>query len=389
MKVLQFNVTANWGSTGKIAEGIGLAAMQRGWDSSIVYGRYMNNSESQLLKTGRDLDVYTHYALHRFADGEGLGSKNATKNIIRKIKEVAPDIVHLHNIHDHWLNYPLLFDFLEQTDIPIVWTFHDCWAFTGHCPHFENIGCFKWKSKCNNCPSIPRFSIDRSARNFELKKRIFAKLSNRLTIVSVSNWLDEFVSESFLKNCRHEIIHNGVDTKVFCPDSQVSKERMIIGVSNVWPAYKGLNDFIMLRDLLPDDIKITLVGLTPKQIKSLPANIRGITRTSNVSELVNLYRRGAVFVNPTHNDTFPTVNLEALSCGTPVITYNTGGSPEAIDKSTGIVVPKGDVSALADAVKQVIARPFSAEDCRKRAETFFDKENQFDKYIDLYADLLK
>lgn len=389
MKVLQLNVTANWGSTGKIAEGIGRVAMERGWDSAIAYGRMMNPSGSRLIKVGDKRDVYLHYAKNRFLDGEGLGSRKATGRLVEKIKQFKPDIIHLHNIHDHWLNYPELFEYLHSVDIPVVWTFHDCWAFTGHCAHFEQAGCMKWQSGCGDCPLRFRPGLDKSRRNFELKKEWFATLGKRLTVVGASDWVSRYAAQSFLKDCNITTLHNGVNLKIFTPGGE--KKRMILGVSNVWPPYKGLADFIALRELLPPDVEIHLVGLTPEQIKSLPAGITAQGRTAGVNELVDLYRKAAVFVNPTHNDTFPTVNLEALACGTPVVTYDTGGSPEAVDDKTGLVVPKGDVKALADGIMRVLDHPrqFSPGECRRRAETEFEMNRQFGRYIDLYESLLK
>ncbi len=389
MKILQLNVTANWGSTGKIAEGIGRVAMKRGWESAIAYGRMMNPSDSELIKVGDMGEVYLHYAKNRFLDGEGLGSRKATQRLVEEIKRLKPDVIHLHNIHDHWLNYPVLFEYLHSVDTPVVWTFHDCWAFTGHCAHFEMAGCFKWQTACGDC--IQKFNpgLDRSARNFDLKKKWFAGLGKRLTVVGASDWVSRYAAQSFLKDCNITTLHNGVDLNVFTPGGR--KERMILGVSNVWPPYKGLADFIALREKLPADVGITLVGLKPEQIKSLPQGITGLERTSGVQELVELYRKASVFVNPTHNDTFPTVNIEALACGTPVVTYATGGSPESVDSKTGLVVPKGDVEALAGAVMRVLDNPgeFKAENCRSRAEAEFDMQRQFGRYVDLYESLIK
>lgn len=389
MKLLQLNVTANWGSTGKIAESIGQAAIQRGWESVIAYGRYMNPSQSQLIKVGNKFDVYTHYAKARFFDSEGLGSKQATKKLIHQIQQIAPDIIHLHNVHDHWLNYPILFEYLTAIDTPIVWTFHDCWAFTGGCPHFENARCYGWQNNsCSlNCP----LSHKKARKNFATKLETFSKIGNKLTIVSVSQWLADYISQSFFSKTGSsiKIINNGIDLEnVFKANGY--KQRIILGVSNVWPESKGLKDFIKLRQLLPNDIRISLVGLTKKQISSLPSGITGICRTKNAEELANLYRQASVFVNPTYNDSFPTVNLEALACGTPVVTYNTGGSPEAVDSKTGIVVEKGDVQTLADGIIEIIDNPdrYSRENCRRRAETHFNKDTQFNKYINLYEEIL-
>jgi glycosyltransferase involved in cell wall biosynthesis len=388
-KLLQINVTANWGSTGKIAEGIGISAMQNGWESYIAYGRMMNSSKSSLIKVGNKFDVYAHYTKNRFFDSEGLGSQNATKKLIAQIKEISPDVIHLHNIHDHWLNYQVLFEYLATVDTQIVWTFHDCWAFTGHCSHFENFGCFKWREYCTHC-SHSNALFDRSERNFKLKKSLLTAVADRLTIVCVSEWLASYVRQSFLSKYRVKVINNGVDTSIFYNTKATEKEQMILGVSNVWPQYKGLDDFIKLRELLPDEIGITLVGLSEKQIKSLPDGIIGITRTSDVQELVNLYNEASAFVNPTHNDSFPTVNIEALSCGTPVVTYRTGGSPEAVDEQTGIVVDKGNVSSLASAILSVITdkKHYNQDACRARAVKMFNRETQYAKYIDLYSELV-
>ena len=389
-KILQLNVTANWGSTGKIADGIGLTAMSHGWESYIAYGRYMNPSKSQLIKVGNKWDVYKHYAKNRFLDGEGLGSKTPTKQLIKKIQDIEPDIVHLHNIHDHWLNYPDLFEYLATTNTPIVWTFHDCWAFTGGCSHFENISCMKWVNK--SCSGLCPLSHKNALKNYNTRLNAFAPIGSKFHVVTVSNWLANYVKESMFHKlgASVSVINNGINiSDVFYPTDQI-KDSMILGVSNVWPEYKGFGDFIKLRQLLPETIKIVLVGLTKKQIKQLPDGISGVTRTSNANELADLYRTASVFVNPTYNDSFPTTNLEALACGTPVITYRTGGSPEAIDENTGIVVEKGDLQGLASSIMEVINNPqrYSSEACRERAVTHFNQDIQFGKYINLYDRLL-
>jgi len=389
MKLLQLNVTANWGSTGKIAEGIGVAAMARGWESTIAYARQMNLSRSQLIKVGNRFDVYAHYAQHRLFDREGLGSKRPTKRLIKWIDSYEPNIIHLHNIHDHWLNYPLLFQYLATINTPIVWTFHDCWAFTGSCPHFENQGCFKWKEEgCNDCA----LGFKNAKTNFNLKNSHFGKIASRLHIVCVSEWLARYVRQSMFKNtgASVQVIYNGIDVHGAFKPSIVPKKKMILGVSNVWPETKGLKDFVKLRDSLPTDLEIYVVGLSNAQIASLPKGVKGIARTANVSELAKLYSEASVFVNPTYNDSFPTVNLEALACGTPVVTYRTGGSPEAVDAKTGLVVEKGDLHGLADAIMKVLSekQAFKPNTCRQRAATHFDRDAQFNKYIDLYESLL-
>ncbi len=396
-KLLQINVTANWGSTGKIAEQIGLCAMAHGWESYIAYGRWSNPSKSHLIKVGNKLDMYLHYGEQRIRDNEGLCSRGATKRLLRQIEEIKPDVVQLHNIHDHYLNYRLLFEYLNKTDnIKVVWTFHDCWAFTGHCFHFVTKKCERWKTQCHDCPlknEYPNTFFDRSWEHFELKKTLFGGCKN-LTIVPVSGWLGDFVKESFLKNKRIEIIRNGVDLETFLPScnklSAKDAKFRVIAVSSVWYADKGELDIYKLREMLPkEDFEITMVGLSAEQAKNLPFGIRGIQRTQNVQELVQLYSEADVLINPTYADTFPTVNLEALACGTPVITYRTGGSPEAIDSKTGIVIEQGSVVALANAIMNMKKHPLLSADCRKRAKELFDKDKCYEKYIALYEHLIK
>lgn len=388
-KVLQINVTANWGSTGKIAESIGLAAIKQGWESYIAYGRIANSSASKLIKVGGRWNTYLHFAGNRLLDLEGICSTRATKKLIKEIDRIKPDVVQLHNIHDHFLNYNLLFEYLNQTGIKVVWTFHDCWAFTGHCYHFVQQDCMKWQTECRNCPQRNKF-IDRSRENFNLKKSMFTANQN-LTIVPCSEWMGDFVRRSFLKDKRIQVIHNGVDLNTFkvLPDLKKTNGKFhILAVSNVWQAYKGYYDIFKLREMLSEEYEITMVGLKEDQLNELPNGIRGITRTQNVQQLVELYNEADVLINPTYADTFPTVNLEALACGTPVITYRTGGSPEAVDEKTGMVVEQGNVEALVDAILKMNVNPLSSESCRKRAEECFDKDKCFEEYIELYNRIL-
>lgn len=392
--LLQINVTANWGSTGKIAEQIGLCAMKHGWESYIAYGRMMNPSGSKLIKIGSRMDVYEHYAESVFLDNEGLASRHATKKFIERIDEIKPDIVHLHNIHDHYLNYRLLFEYLNRTEIKVVWTFHDCWAFTGHCFHFVTKDCERWKTGCFECPmqhEFPKTFSDHSAKNFALKKELF-RTNKNLAIVACSEWIANFARLSFFQEKPICVINNGVNLNVFnAPASKDPKKGMfkVLAVSNIWNKDKGFEDVILLRHLLPEDFEIIIVGVTKQQQRNLPKGIIGIQRTQSIHELADLYSEADVLINPTYADTFPTVNLEALACGTPVITYRTGGSPEAIDEKTGIVVEQGDVNGLVEAILKLKASPLSSADCRKRAEEHFDKDKCFKEYIKLYESRVK
>lgn len=395
-KLLQINVTANVGSTGRIAEHIGLLAKNQGWDSYIAYGRSGQPSNSNLIKVGNMLDILYHVLITRLLDRHGLGSRIATKRLIKQIKEIQPDIIHLHNIHGYYLNYKILFEYLAKSDIPIVWTLHDCWPFTGHCAYFDEPNCYKWKEGCENCPyshSYPKSMIvDMSKRNYKLKKSLFGSLGKTLYLVSVSEWLYKFTKESFLYDSKGIVIHNGIDLEKFNVVLTPKANRFVIlGVAMPWDKRKGLTDFYQLRECLDiNKYDIVLVGLSEEQIKALPSGIIGKTRTNSIEELVRLYCSADVFINPTYADNFPTTNIEALACGTPVITYRTGGSPEAVTPQIGAVVKQGDVDGIINAIHMLEQRDRDElrKVCRTYAEEHFDKNKCFQQYIELYNEIL-
>lgn len=395
--LLQINCTANWGSTGKIAEQIGLCAQGQGWNSYIAFGRDFNPSKNQLIKVGSMLEVYEHYIENSLLDNEGLASRISTKRFLKEIDKIQPDVVHLHNIHDHWLNYRILFEYLVEKQIPVVWTQHDQWATTGHCC-YNMVGCDRWKTECYDCPLTKWYSLDRSKRNFNLKKNLCAGLKS-LTIVPVSEWLADNMSQSHLKDCQIEVIHNGIDINVFKPQTAdlkvkfgIGSKKIVLGVAAEWNARKGLKDFYALSQVLPDnEYVIVIVGkVDSAEKKSVEGGCKiiFIDRTQNVLELAQLYSAASVFANPTYQDNYPTTNLEAMACGTPVVTYRTGGSPEAVDENTGLVIDQGDIEALRDAIVGISKNDMSVA-CRNRAEEMFDKDKCYNAYISLYNNLLR
>lgn len=400
--LLQIAVEGNTGSTGTIAEAIGKIAIQNGWESYIAHGRFPRPSESRIIKIGSSFDVVMHGIETRLFDNHCFGSRSSTHKLIQLIKYIKPDIIHLHHLHGYYVNIQILFDYLQSSKIPVVWTFHDCWAFTGHCIYFDFVGCDKWKSECDNCPQKNEYPtswfLDRSKKNFHLKKKLFNSIEN-IVIVPVSYWLEDLVKQSFLSSLKVSTIHNGVDLNLFKPLSSKGKifskyklqnKFIILGVASPWVKRKGLHDFIELSKFINEDEIIILIGLNVDQIRDLPTNIIGISRTDNRQELVEFYSDADVFVNPTLEDNFPTTNIESLACGTPVITYNTGGSPEAINNETGIIVEKHSVSGLVKAIAEVKAngKVHYAVKCRERAELHFSKDERFMNYFKLYSELL-
>lgn len=393
MKLLQINTTVNSSSPGRIAEEIGALAVANGIESYIAYGRSIdgldNVSASQLIKIGSKPEIWRHVVATRLFDKHGLGSDSATIDLSKKIDIIDPDVIHLHNIHGYYLNYPKLFKYLARIKKPVVWTLHDCWPFTGHCAFYTETDCRKWQTGCKNCPLSHNYPSsllkDRSELNYLNKKEYFTLLDN-LTLVTVSQWLSDELKKSFLGHCDVRVVHNGVDLETFRVKEFRLHSKIILGVANVWSDRKGLGDFIKLRQLLPDDYQLLLIGLSKGQIAKLPDGIIGVQKTTNKQDLANYYSLADVFVNPTSGDILPTTNIEAMACGTPVITYNSGGSAEVVDENTGRVVERGDVYGIFKAIKELEKLDLTSA-CRARAEQLFDREKCFAKYIDLYREL--
>lgn len=404
--LLQINSVINTGSTGRIAEEIGQKAIAAGWQSYIAYGRENNrSSQSHKIRIGNDRDIRLHGLQTRVLDNHSLGlsSRSATKKLIRQIEEIKPDIIHLHNLHGYYLNIEVLFNYLATKDIPIVWTLHDCWSFTGHCAYFDAVGCYKWKTECHSCPQTKTYPasllVDRSRKNFLEKRELFNSVSN-LTLVPVSNWLKDYIKESFLFEHNVKTIHNGISLENFKPSNDnieirkkygVSKdEAIILGVASPWSKRKGFADFIELSSMIDSNTKIILVGLNDKEMKVLPPNIIGIKRTDSVEELAELYSMSNLFCNLTYEDNYPTTNLEAIACGTPTLTYRTGGSVESVTNETGFIVEQGDLKGVLkgiDVVRQKGKSHYTLL-CRQRAEEYFNKDDRYQEYLELYEEIL-
>ncbi len=402
MKVLQINSVCGIGSTGRIATDINKILIEKGHESYIAYGRDVPKGCDKPIRIGSEFLVYINAFKNRIFDTHGFGSKRATKAFIKEVKKISPDIIHLHNIHGYYINIEILFKYIKETNMPVVWTLHDCWTFTGHCAYFDYAGCEKWKTGCFKCPeknSYPSsYVFDNSKNNFLRKKSIFTGVKN-LTIVTPSKWLGDLVKKSFLKEYPVKIINNGIDLNTFKPNKLINNFKkkhniedkfMILGVASTWDRRKGLKYFIELAEKISEDEVIVLVGLSEKQIKEMPINIIGITKTYNVEDLVEIYSNADVFVNPTLEDNFPTTNLESLASGTPVITFNTGGSIESIDENTGCIVYQNNVEDLYKGIQDIkLNNEGTSKKCVMRAHTFYNKDDRYIDYLQLYEEILK
>ena len=399
-KLLQINPVVRLNtSTGRIMKEIGELAMSAGWESYIAYSRARDGEPqhtSHLVPVGDKLDLAVHAVATRLFDAHGLASRRATRELIRRIREIDPDIVHIHNVHGYFLNYPMLSEFLRQSGKPVIWTVHDCWLYTGHCYHYAYAHCDKWTTGCGHCPQKRSFPaswlLDRSARNWRKKQQAFGALD--LTVVTVSEWMRREMASSFLADKRFVVIHNGIDLDTFRPEAGADEPRTagttILAVASIWLEEKGLGDLAALAVRLRPDERLVLVGrMTEEQRRRFPDGVQFIERTENVGKLAALYASATVLVNPTWQDNYPTVNLEAIACGTPVVTYRTGGSVEAVTEGTGFVVEQGDVDGLLDRVRELATadRAATAARCREFALQHFEKYKCYQNYIQLYEDL--
>ena len=404
MKLLQVNTTLISSATGNIAFQIGQLSIANGDESFIAFsGRYPENKKTiNSIRVGSKLDFYWHALITRIFDRHGFGSIRATKKLIKKINVIKPDIIHIHNIHGYYLNIEVLFNYLAAAQIPVVWTLHDCWSLTGHCDHFEHVECNKWQTGCHTCPQKKLYPasliVDNSKANYIDKNRLFNSVDN-LTLVPVSNWLNSKLKYSFLKKYSSKVIQNGIDLEVFQPSSKnvlvknfsQHKKFILLGVASIWTEKKGFYEFIKLSKNLDDNFVIVLVGVSQKMKKILPKNIISINRTSNQQELANIYSSADLYLNLTFEDSYPTTNLESIACGTPILTYKTGGSIESVIQDSGIIVNRGDIESLVEKIQEIrsgILPTLSSQDLRMIAIENFDKNINFEKYINLYRDIL-
>ena len=396
MKILEIN-QVNFGSTGHIMLQIADLATKKGHEVICsFYARRNKDKDKNCIYIGNKVSHNIHKKLYRKTGNNGCYSKISTWNFLRKVKKFDPDLIHIHNLHNCYINLPMLFNYIKKNNKRVVWTLHDCWSFTGQCPYFTAVGCEKWKTGCHDCEQINRYpscSVDRTDKMWNRKKEWFTGVQN-LTIVTPSQWLADLVKQSFLKDYPVKVINNGINLDVFKPTESdfrtkhnLEDKKIILGVASVWEVRKGLDVFIELSKRLDDRYKIVLVGTNDEVDKKLPEGIISIHRTSNQKELAELYTAADVFFIPTREDNFPTVNMESLACGTPVLTFNTGGSPEMVDEATGVVLMNEDIASVEQAVISMCeSGKYSKEACTERAKQY-DSGLKYNEYLSLFENI--
>ncbi|MBR3805817.1 MAG: glycosyltransferase [Clostridia bacterium] len=404
MRIAVLNMVHN-GSTGKIMLQIAAEARKQG---NVVRTytpvRFFRGKKESLpdivdhFNWGSRSEACFHYYAGAILGKNGMFSRRGTNQLIKDLESFKPDIIHLHNLHSFCINFPILFEYIKKNKIRVVWTLHDCWTFTGHCPHFVIAKCDKWKTGCHHCPQprvYPKMYIDTSKKMYELKKEWFCGVED-MTIITPSQWLADLVNQSFLKDYPVKVINNGIDLSIFKPiESDFRKKyglenkKIVLGVSFGWGYRKGLDVFVELAKRLSDDYRIVLVGTDSTVDATLSENIISIHRTDNQTELAKIYTAADVFVNPTREEVLGMVNVEAIACGTPVVTFRTGGSPEIIDKTCGSVVEVDDVDTMEKEIIRICEeKPYGKSACLKRAKTF-DMNNKFSEYVELYRKVIE
>ncbi len=401
MRIAHINMLHN-GSTGKIMLGISDVAEEMGHICKTFSPLLFNSDKNSLIKKknhitwGNRLDSFIHTYAGILFGLNGRLSYISTMELIGELKTFNPDIIHLHNIHNFTFNLPLLFRYIKKNKVKVVWTLHDCWSFTGHCPYFDMVKCEKWKQGCYSCPQpkvYPKTYIDNTKYTYNLKKRLFNGVEN-MTLVTPSKWLADLVKQSFMKNYPVRVINNGIDLSVFKPSNSDIKKRygiegkyLLLGVAFGWSKRKGLDVFVELSKRLSDEYAFVLVGTDDRIDQQLPDNIISVHRTESQQELAEIYSAADLLVNPTREENYPTVNMESLACGTPVVTFDTGGSAEIIDETCGCAVCCDDIDEFEKTIKDICENHrYASHNCLRRAESF-DFEQKFVEYVELYNSL--
>ena len=398
MKILQINTLYPQGSTGNICRGIVEACQKENIETLVACAQVGGDNQTNVFEISSWLDHHVHNRLARITMMTGNWSYFRTRRFLKKIKKENVDLIHLHNIHGNFINVKSLFSFIKKNHIPVVWTLHDCWSYTGYCYYYDMAKCDKWKKCCGECPYKNNDSVtvfDNSKKMFLRKKKMFTGV-DELVLVTPSLWLSREVLQSFMGKYPVKVINNGIDQNIFKRVSSNFRiehgingdDFVLLGVAQGWEKRKGLDVFIKLAASLDEKFKIVLVGTNDNIDKYLPKNIISIHKTQNQKQLAEIYSSANLFVNPTMEENFPTVNLESLSCGTPVLTYNTGGSAEMLDATCGSAIKKGDFEALEKEILRIfLKKPFTVQACIEKAINF-NMYDRYKEYVDLYKEIL-
>lgn len=396
MKVLQINAVYGYKSTGIIVKDIG-ETLQKVSDE--CYYAYQSSREpvKNGYRVGGTLSWKWHALYARLLGKQAYASKIATRRFLKWIDKVNPDIVHLHNLHSNYINLNILCDYLAKRAIPTVITMHDCWYFTGKCTHYSAVKCDKWQTSCGSCPlnksEQPSLFFDCTSKVLEDKTKHLLKLKN-LTLVGCSEWIANEAKKSKLQSANIQVVYNGVDTAIFTPhDSQIRNELgienqfVILGMADKWCLEQNRDVVERLITSQDSNTKFVIVGCKEEQKEHFKSfnNVLALGYITDRNKLSDIYSAADVFVNLTRADTLPTVNMESICCGTPVITFNCCGGPELVDKDCGFIVEEGNVEQLISCVEAIKQQPLTF-DVQKQHEKF-NKNECYKKYLEVYKNI--
>lgn len=401
MKVVEINVTCGHGSTGVIAVEIAELLKQRGHEAYIAYGQGTADFPNSFrIGTPRENKIHGLWNT-RLLGEEGTGTKKGTRLLLNWLDDIKPDIVQIHNLHSNCLNYEMFFSYLKEKQIPVVWSFFDCWPFTGKCTHFVANGCRKWETECGNCPQLHTsgaitWLLDKTHKMYNLKKKWTSGLKS-LDVIVCSNWLKSEVQKSFLKDRPIHMIYNWIDMSKFSEihdDSIYEKygldrnKKILVSVSAFWDdKTTRYTDALRLAEILPTEYQLVLVGKKVTQKELLP-NMKHIDFVAGTKELSKLYSAAIAFTGFSVEDTFGKVFAEAMLCGTPCVVFNSTACPEVVG-DVGYAVTSHDVVAMLEKVKEIDrnGRDYYSKRCKDLVMSRYDYEKNVGEYIAIYEQI--
>lgn len=334
----------DFGSTGGIATNILSSLDKSEYDTLLVCHESLNRFDNEYIINKNKFRYLLTKIRSRIDASDGFHARKETRKLVKYLSKRKVDLLLLNNLHGSYINLEILFNYIKQNKIKCLYTLHDCWSFTGKCAYFSFSKCDKWKNGCYDCPNLkehPRaYFLDKSKKLYSLKKKLFEGMDEFITLVCPSKWIYNLLSDSYLKNFNKVLINNGIDfakfNKNFKPTFKerhnLINKKIILCIANVFTIRKGLFEVIKLSKLLKENEVIVLVGQLINKI-TLPFNIIHIEKTSNIDELTDIYLSSDVFFNPTCEDNYPTVNMEANYLSLPIVCYNTGGAVELVDQN--------------------------------------------------------
>lgn len=405
MRIVQINSVCDFGSTGRTTRELADYLNTHGHECFIAYGQGVSSYKNSMKIGGKWENHFHNLIFTRILGLHGFGTKNGTKKLIQWLDKVSPDIIHLRNIHANYLNYPILFEYIINKQIPVVFTLHDCFNFTGKCAHYTAIGCKKWQSQCYKCPTYkhcvaPSLIFDNSKKIFNQKLQYYQNFKS-LNIVAVSNWLRNEAMKSPLlaSSQRIECIYNWIDHLKFhrAAESELSNFfekynlskdfKYLISVSQGWDKNSSrYNDALKLAHILPSEYKLILVGSTLRGT-TIESPLIHIPFIQGVEELCKAYTMAEAYVHLSVEDTFGKVIAEAMACGTVPITFNSTACGET-PGPYGIIVAPHDVNSIVQSLPKI------SELKKKRAEIIgyvrqnYDYNTNAQRYLNLYNEIL-